>query len=149
MVACEMNTFLNPVKVIIISSASERNEIPLRYRFLKHVPLYKIIPADFIKSAARLAQTLVEPDRTNEAETCNAMLQSKNKLFLKRSIHCIATWNPPATTKTNLVHIHGSGDHTLPIRFVKADYAIKDGSHMMTLTRGKEISALLNKLLSE
>jgi hypothetical protein len=149
MIAIEMNTFLDPQKVIIISSASERMEIPLRYRFMNYFPLYKIIPANLIKSSARLAQTMVEPDREKEAETCDAMLKSKHKLFLKRSIHCIATWNPPLTSKTNLVHIHGSDDHTLPIRFVKADYTITGGSHMMTLTRGKEISALLNKLLCE
>ncbi|MDQ3110884.1 MAG: alpha/beta hydrolase [Bacteroidota bacterium] len=149
MVACEMNLFLNPQKVIIISSAGERNEIPLRYRFMKYVPVYKIIPARLIKSSARFAQSMVEPDRSNEAATCNAMLESKNKLFLKRSIHCIANWNPPPMDTTNIIHIHGSNDHTLPIRFVKADYAIKDGSHMMTLTRGKEISALLNELLCE
>ena len=44
------------------------------------------------------------------------------------------------------IHIHGTNDHTLPFKHIKPNYIIKGGSHMMTLTRGEEMSALLNRL---
>ncbi len=149
MVACEMSTFLSPKKVIVISSATGRHEIPRRYRMMNYFPLYKIIPPGLIKAGAKLAQPLVEPDRNKEKETCKAMLADKNELFLKRTIHCIVTWQPPQLDSSKITHIHGTNDHTLPVRNVNAQYRIDNGSHMMVLTRGKEISDLLNKLLSE
>jgi pimeloyl-ACP methyl ester carboxylesterase len=150
MIACEMSTFLSPQKVIIISSASGREEIPRRYRFMKYLPVYKIIPAGWIKAGAKIAQPLVEPDRNKEKETCKAMLRAKDKRFLKRTIHCIVNWDPPPQDSTKkIIHIHGTSDHTLPARRVRADFLIDRGSHMMTLTRGEEISALLDKLLCD
>jgi len=47
-----------------------------------------------------------------------------------------------------IIHIHGTKDHTLPFRNISdPDYVIKNGSHMMTLTRADEISKLLNEIL--
>ncbi|HLG03613.1 MAG TPA: alpha/beta hydrolase, partial [Bacteroidia bacterium] len=123
-------------------------DLPRRYRFLKHFPLYKIVPPGLIKAGAKIAQPLFEPDRNREKATCKKMLDDKNKLFLKRSIHCIVTWDPPACP-ANVIQIHGTNDHTLPVRYVKAIHRIEGGSHMMVLTRGKEISALLVRLLDE
>jgi hypothetical protein len=149
MIACEMSTFLSAEKVIVISSATTRHQIPRRYRLMKRFPFYKILPARLIKAGAKLTTPLVEPDRNTERETCEAMLNDKDGVFLKRSIHCIVTWQSPPIDTTKIIHIHGTSDNTLPVRFVKADYQIENGSHMMVLTRGKEISALLNKLLNE
>jgi hypothetical protein len=47
-----------------------------------------------------------------------------------------------------MIHIHGTDDHTLPIKNVKADYIIEGGSHMMVLTRGEEINQLIIKILA-
>lgn len=149
MIACEMSTFLSPEKVIVISSATARHQIPGRYRMMARFPFYKILPARLIKAGAKITQPLVEPDRKNEKDTCEAMLNDKDGEFLKRSIHCIVTWQSPRLDTSRVVHIHGTSDNTLPVRFVKADYHIENGSHMMVLTRGKEISELLNKLLCE
>lgn len=51
------------------------------------------------------------------------------------------------TSSDKIVHIHGTKDHTLPYRKVKSDYTISKGSHMMTLTKGKEINDILNEIL--
>jgi hypothetical protein len=60
----------------------------------------------------------------------------------------IIRWKRTSNVKT-IVHIHGTNDHTIPIRNVKnPNYIIENGSHMMTLTRANEISTLLNKELS-
>ncbi len=69
MLATEMSTFLHPKKVILISSAKSRNELPFRYKFQRHFPIYKAVPGKLAKAGAKLLQPLVEPDRNVEKET--------------------------------------------------------------------------------
>ncbi len=144
MLATEMADFLHAQKVIVISSAKCRNELPGRYRFQKHIPVYKLFPPGFIKSAAFVAQPLVEPDRNREKNTFEAMLEAKDAVFLQRAIVMIMEWERTAHSP-KVVHIHGDHDHTLPIKNVDYDYILNGGSHMMTLTRAHEISAILRK----
>lgn len=146
MLCSEICTFLNPEQVIVISSAKCRSELPLRYRVQRYLPLYALVPKSLIKVGAQIAQPLVEPDRKSHKETFKAMLKAKDKRFLKRSIRMIVNWQK-AVAEPGIIHIHGDNDHTLPIKKVNARHVIKDGSHMMALTRGAEISALLHQIL--
>lgn len=146
MLATEMNDFLKPEKTIIISSAKCRKELPHRYRFQRVVPLHKLVPEGMMKWGAKLMQPIVEPDRDKEKETFKSMLDDKDKRFMKRSVNMIINWKRDNYNQ-EIIHIHGDKDNTLPIKKVKYDYLIKDGSHMMTLTRGKELSDLLKRIL--
>ena len=149
MLAVEMSEFLNPKKVIIISSAKNRTELPFRYKFMRYFPINKIFGGFFIKTMAPIAQKIVEPDSKNNRETFKAMLKSKNKKFMKRSVNMIINWKRKTNTK-NIIHIHGDSDHTIPLRNIKnPNYIIKNGSHMMTLTQGPIIIKIVNKFLSE
>ncbi len=147
MLAVEMSEFLHPEEVIIISSAENRNELPFRYRFMKKVPLNKLFGGNFLKTLAPLAQIIVEPDSKNERKTCKAMLKSKNKIFMKRSVDMIINWDRKSNN-TDIIHIHGDNDHTIPIRNIKhPDFIVKNGSHMMTLTKGKVLKEIVKSYL--
>ncbi len=146
MLCSELSETLHPEKIIIISSAKSRKDLPFRYRFQKSIPVYKIIPAGLIKLGARILQPIVEPDRKKNKSTFKSMLKSKDKKYLKRTINMIVKWDK-TTYSNKIIHIHGTKDHTLPIRKLKADHIIKKGSHMMTLTRGEEINILIGSIL--
>ena len=146
MICVELSELLKTDKVIIISSAKNRNELPFRYKFQKAIPIYKLFPSKVLWLGAKFLQPLVEPDRKHNKETFKSMLSAKDPKFIKRTIDMIIRWDRETNSKT-ITHIHGDNDHTLPITKVKCDYVISNGSHMMTLTRGKEISAILNKEL--
>lgn len=148
MIATEMNDFLTPKKTIIISSAKSRHELPKRYTFQDKFPLYKIFPSRVIKIGAKIMQPLVEPDRNNEVDIFKAMLDDKDPKFLKRTISMIVSWERE-TYNENIVHIHGDRDKTIPIRNTQANHKIEDGSHMMILTRGDDLSELINVILKE
>lgn len=146
MLACEMTDFLTPQKVIVISSAKSRDELPFRYKFMRVIPLYKLVPPRFVKGGARIMQPLVEPDRKKEKETFKSMLKAKNPHFMKRTVAMIINWDRDSIPP-NITHIHGTKDHTLPIRKVNPTHVVDDGSHMMTLTKGEELSLLLMEIL--
>lgn len=143
MLCAEMSEFLHPEKTILISSAANRKEFPFQYKFQKVIPLYFIVPGFVMKGSARMLQPIVEPDRKHNKETFKAMLKAKNGKYMRRSIKMVIQWKRTSNTAP-IVRIHGENDHTLPVRNVKhVDYLIHDGSHMITLTRGKQISGLL------
>ncbi|MBL7919003.1 MAG: alpha/beta hydrolase [Bacteroidia bacterium] len=148
MLCSELTDILHPQKVIIISSAKCRKELPFRYRFQKSIPIYKLFPKGAIKFGARMLQPIVEPDRNKNKAIFKSMLKNKNAKFLKRSVNMIIRWDKRNYDST-IIHIHGTKDHTLPIRKTKPTIVIEKGSHMMTLTRGKEIEVLLNEILSK
>ncbi|MDH5474431.1 MAG: alpha/beta hydrolase [Cyclobacteriaceae bacterium] len=147
MIATELIDFLSPEKVIIISSAKSKKELPFRYRIQKVMPIYKLLSSRAIKRGAFIMQPIVEPDRNVEEEIFKSMLTDKNKHFMKRSVQMIIQWNRTIYS-SDIIHIHGDKDNTIPIRNINYDYAVIDGSHMMTLTRPEIISKILNKALN-
>jgi len=147
MLATEMGEFLNPEKIILISSAKSRDELPWRYTFQKTIPINKLVPRGMIKWGAKQLQPLVEPDSKEDRQVFLDMLNDKDPLFLKRTIAMIIRWERDEY-RNDIVHIHGDNDHTLPSKNVAYNYLIENGSHMMVYTRAEEISALVNKILS-
>jgi len=148
MIATEMSDFLNPEKVIIISSAKSRSEIRGLYKFQKYFPIYKIIPKWLIKQGSFIAQPIFEPDRKKEKVTCNAMLKAKDALFLKRASGLIINWERESSNE-KIIHIHGDNDNTLPIKNIQYDFLVENGSHMMTLTRPHVIQELIDLILAK
>lgn len=149
MICAELNEILNPEKVILISSAKNRTELPFRYKFQRIIPLFEILPARLLFWGAKILQPIVEPDRNKNEDTFKSMLYSKNPKYIKRTIRLIIKWKRRSNSK-KIIHIHGTKDHTLPFRNIaNPDYVIENGSHMMTLTRANEISKILNEVLNK
>lgn len=148
MIISELNDLLNPEKSIIISSAKSRSELPFRYKFQKAIPLYKIVPPKLMLAGAKFLQPIVEPDRNTNKATFKSMLSSKDPLYMKRTVEMIIKWKREIAHE-NIIHIHGTKDHTIPIRNVKPTHTIKGGSHMMTLTQPSPINKILSDYLNE
>lgn len=149
MICVELAELLHPEKTIIISSAKNRNEFPFRYKFQKKLPLYSVFPPFIIKGGAKILQPIVEADRKKHKKTFKSMLNDKTAAYYKKSVKMIMKWERNTNT-SKIVHIHGNNDHTLPIRKIKGvDYEITCGSHMMALTRGLEINAVINEILTK
>ena len=149
MICTEIAELLMPEKIILISSVKNRNELPYRYQFQKKFPLYKLFPGSFLVAGAKTLQPIVEPDRKKNKNTFKLMLAEKKPLYMKRTIHMLVNWDR-ATNSKKIYHIHGNNDHTLPLKKIKSpDYIIDNGSHMMTLTRAREISEIINQIVKE
>jgi len=147
MLSCEMNEFMNPEKVIIISSAQNQFGLPGRYNMQKKFPIYKLVNGWMSKTGALLMQPIVEPDRNKEKEIFVSMLKAKDKKFLQRAIRMIMEWDKESYDES-IIHIHGDNDKTLPIDNVDYNYLIPEGSHMITLTRPDELNEILKKELA-
>lgn len=148
MICTELTEVLNPEKTIIISSAKSKNELPTLYTFQRKVPVSKIVPKSLVKAGALILQPLVEPDRKKEKEIFVSMLKAKDPNYLKRTSELIINWQRERYSD-DIIHIHGDSDHTIPVKNVNCDHLIKNGSHMMILTRGEEVNTLLLEILND
>lgn len=148
MLSSEMADFLSPEKVILISSAKDNNELPSRYNFQKKLPLYKLVSGRLSKIGAQIMQPIVEPDRKVEKEIFKSMLKAKDEEFMKNSIRMIIEWEKEDHDES-IIHIHGDNDHTIPFKNIDCDYVVKDGSHMIALTKPKKITELILQIINE
>ena len=147
MLCAELSEILRPEKTILISSAKNRNELPVRYKFQRAIPIYKLVPGSVMLAGAKVLQPIVEPDRNKHKQTFKKMLGSKESTYMRRTVGLIINWDR-VKNSVSLYHIHGSNDHTLPIRKVNSPTHIVDGgSHMMTLTRAADVSNYVNLIL--
>lgn len=148
MICTELSDTLVPLKTILISSAKGIHELPNRYTFAQNVPINRLIPKRITKGSARLLQGIVEPDRKYDKETFKDMLKRKDPFYMQRTVDMIIQWER-VTYSPSIIHIHGNTDHTIPIKNVQYDYLVEEGSHMMMITKAREINLLLAEILKQ
>ena len=121
--------------------------LPFRYRFLGKVRLYKLFWSGFYKAMAQIARPIFEPISRQKKELFKAMIHDKNPKYMKRSIHCIMTWQNTEVPR-EIIHIHGTNDKTIHYKNINNPTTIDDGSHMMVVFRAEEISEIILRELS-
>ncbi|MCG8480322.1 MAG: alpha/beta hydrolase [Spirochaetales bacterium] len=148
MVAVEMAQIIPAEKVIIISSAKTRRELPARYRMLRWLPIHRLVGHRFQQVGARIVRPLFEPASRGYGDFFQQMVDDKHPRYIRRATHCIATWSRKESPDS-VYHIHGTADRTLPIDNIADPIVVQDGSHMMVYIRGDEISAIINTILAD
>ena len=146
MLSVELADIVNPTSVFIIASAKTRDELPPRYKFQRTVPIHKLVSDNVIRKSTRILQPIVEPDSRCDQNVYQAMLDDKDSMFMKRAVEMILLWDRTHYSE-GIIHIHGTKDHTLPLRCVEADYIIEGGSHMMTYTQSAAIQEIIEHCL--
>ena len=145
MLACEMAKADPLMKVIIIASNKSANEFPYYLRMGKYFPVYRWLPEKLIKSGRSLTWMLGVKDKA-QRKLLSDIVGDMDPSFLKWAIGAILHWKEK-NAPVNVTHIHGTADKLLPFRYVKADYQIQGGTHLISINKPNEISSLLQKLL--
>ena len=146
MVAVEIAKSIPSSKTIIISSAKTKNEIPFQWKFFRYFPLYKILPDSSMKNSLSIQQYFLGAQSKIARKYVRFALKNADPVFYKWAIGAIMKWNNKIIP-SNVIHIHGTNDKLLPHKFVKADYTIEGGGHVMIIENAVEISALIKKLI--
>jgi hypothetical protein len=82
--------------------------------------------------------TTSEADRT----LLKKILKDTDPVFLRWAMEKIMGWSNTERLP-NTIHIHGTNDRILPLKFIECDFKIRDGGHLMVLDKSKEISDIL------
>ena len=146
MIAIEVAKQIETEKIILISSAKTKKEIPFYYRFAGKIKLHKIMPDRILKSSNFMINWFFGANSTFEKQLLKQILIDTNPAYLKWAIDKIANWKNE-TIIYNTYHIHGTKDRLLPISYVNYNEKIKKGSHLMVLNKSEELNRVLRREL--
>ncbi len=146
MMAVEVAKHISTEKVILLSSAKTRNEIPFYFKFAGRLHIHKMIPASLLIKTNIFTNWFFSNRTLEDKKMLSDILHDTDPVFLKWAIAKIVNWNnkvPP----DNVQHLHGTADRILPLRNVKSCVIINSGTHLMLINKAEEVSQILQKLL--
>jgi pimeloyl-ACP methyl ester carboxylesterase len=147
MIASEIASRLSPVITILISSAPVSNQLPGYFRKLSSFRFSKVMPISLLKSLAIL-RWLISTENEEDKYILKQIIKDSDPIFIRWALEAIPNWKKEKLP-IPYIHIHGTNDKVLPIRFTKATHIIRDGGHIMVLNRAAEINLILQRTLEE
>lgn len=147
MMAVEMNTFLKPVRTILLSSDYTKSHLPLYIQWIGRLRLHRVAPPSWLKRWPALAHWYFGTTTAAEKHLLDQFLHDADERFLQWAINAVLTWQNHALPP-GCIRIHGDSDKVLP-HHADADAVIKGGGHFMVLTKAREISCLLANYLAQ
>ncbi len=148
MLATEIAKADNNSKVIIISSNKTAKEFPPYLKTGNYFPVYKWTSASMAKSFMLRSSWILGGKNKESKKMLRQIILDSDTGFVKWAISAILKWKN-REIPLNLTHIHGTADRLLPYRYVKPDYTVNGGTHVMTLDNHETLSALLRQILSD
>lgn len=146
MMAVEVAKQLEVQKIILLSSVKTKHELPWYYRWAGRMRLHRIIPQQLLRHSNFITNWFFGVESPEEKGLLKIILAETNPTLLRWSLNCIVSWSN-THLHPNLIHIHGSSDRILPLRYVQADRQVKAGGHLMVLNFAEEVSAILREVM--
>jgi pimeloyl-ACP methyl ester carboxylesterase len=143
----EMARMCHPEMIILVSSVKCRAELPWYGRLIGRFRLHHLAPLSHPEYTAPISIFLNGIESVEDRAVFKSFAASRDMALLKWSLDQTLKW-PGCAIPDNLVHIHGTADRLLPARYVSPHIWIEGGTHFMMVTRGAEISALIDKLVT-
>lgn len=144
----EMNQFLNLKKLVIISSVKTHHELPRRMKIAARTKLYKLVPTSLVLSVEDLTKFSIGPKSKKRLMLYQQYLHVRNKYYLRWALEKMVTWKRMEPLP-EIIHIHGEKDNVFPIKYIQDSNVIHNGTHIMILNRGREISRLLLEIFKQ
>lgn len=148
LIAVEVAKQIETEKVILISSAKIKSEIPFYYRWAGQLRIHKLFPTKFLKKYNFLSSYFFGATSSSDKQILKAILNDTDPTFLIWAVDKVVCWKNTTPIK-NTTHIHGTADKILPFRFISCDYKITNGGHFMTLNKPNELTKAIKQALQE
>ena len=142
----EMVKYINPDKIILISSIKSENEIPKRLKFLQITKAYKLFPTRRIANIDDFSKYGFNEASKKKIKLYNKYLAVRNEKYLDWAIYNVLHWKP-TNNNQNIIHIHGSEDGIFPLKHIKNSIIIEGGTHAMIITKAKKINTILEEII--
>jgi pimeloyl-ACP methyl ester carboxylesterase len=144
----EMAVFLNPQKVIIISSVKSNLEFPRRMKIAKTTKAYKLIPTSIFSNMEKLSDFSFGKSIAQRLKLYERYLSVRDVKYLDWAIERIVLWDRTQVDKS-VVHIHGDADEVFPIQYISDCIVVKGGTHIMILSKYKWLNENLPAIIAE
>ncbi len=144
MVAMEIGKIIETEKIILISSARTKRDIPLNFKLTGKLRLHRTVPSSFMKTSNAITSWLFGAQTKIEKELLSAILRDTDDQFLNWAIDKIVGWDN-VDSLNNVTQIHGTSDKILPLK--EARFVVEGGEHLMIVNRADEVSQAIREAL--
>jgi pimeloyl-ACP methyl ester carboxylesterase len=144
--ASEIAKIIHPSKIIIISSLASYHELPWYFKWAGKFGLQKLITPGIYKQATLLNSFMGPGDKEMKAIVYD-YVRKADPDFIRWSLNVILHWKHNEKLP-NITHIHGSNDHLLPCKYVRPEFVVARGGHLMVFNKSTEVNDILKKILT-
>lgn len=145
-VVTELTKHLRPERSIVISSITNKYQMPWYYRFIGFLRLQSIFPFAILKHTGAVNSWFFGIKLKEERDLLQQILNDTDAAFLKWCVNAVLRWDRKHTPQ-NIYHIHGTCDRVFPLRYLKPNALVNNGGHFMVLSLYEKVNALLSKAL--
>ena len=143
----EMKPFVNPKKVIIISSVKSNVELPRRMKIAKATKAYKLVPTKLLENIEFFAKFAFGSSILKQRiKLYEKFLSIRDKSYLDWAIEQIINWERIEIDE-EVIHIHGESDEVFPIKNIKICIKVKGATHIMIITKYRWLNENLPKIM--
>ncbi|HEY8660667.1 MAG TPA: alpha/beta hydrolase [Hanamia sp.] len=147
MMCVEISKIISPEKIILISSIETIHEMPLTMRIAGKWHINKFLPLRPYTFLTPIEDYNLGVETKEERALVKEYRKNINPKYTSWAIEQILQWKNNWYPQ-NIVHIHGGKDHIFPIKYIKADYVIPDGGHLLLMNRADKVNEILRELLN-
>lgn len=146
MLATEIAKEFSTSKVILISSSKTKYELPPVYRLGKYFSMHNFTPAPIQRWFMLTIKNSFGLKTSRYIKVYEELIKNADVDFNKWAVTALVNWNN-THVPGNITHIHGTTDKILPYKYVKCNYTIKQGGHLMIMEQASLISELLQNII--
>jgi pimeloyl-ACP methyl ester carboxylesterase len=139
MMAIELSKIVHPSKVILISSAKNREELNPKYSFVIQWNLMKLIPRALLKKSNFIAEYIFGVHTKRDRNILAEILADTDLEFLFWALGAMVKWDNHYHPK-QLLELHGTADKIIPYRMLPTENSVEGGGHLMVLDKAAVIS---------
>ncbi len=143
-VATELSFLMPQAKLVLISTFKHRSECPLLFKIARIFPIYRLVPAVFIRAYVPLFARLLGICNKLQAHQLKSMLRARTAVHFAWGRRAVVHWDNPKMPP-NCLHINGTKDHIFRKANQFATYLIQGGTHNMVVDRAQEIADIINR----
>lgn len=144
----EISKFINPEKVILISSMKDEKEIPNLFQVAKKMNFADNIPMKLYSTSNFMINLFNRYVYHIPTSALGQYMTVINPVYIRWSLRQITHW-VPTKKPDHIYHIHGTRDQVFPYEQITDAKAIKGGDHLMVVKRAKDVGEVLNAILNE
>ncbi|MDP3679875.1 MAG: alpha/beta hydrolase [Flavobacterium sp.] len=142
----EMAKYVEPRKIIIISSVKSNVEFPRRMKIAKTTKAYKLIPMNLIANIESLAKFSFGEKVNQRLKLYEKFLSVRDIRYLNWAVEQVILWDRTVVDE-RVIHIHGDMDDVFPIKYIKNCVVVKGGTHIMILNKYKWLNENLPSII--
>lgn len=143
----EMAKFLDPLRVIIISSVKTEQELPRRMRLARRTGLFRILPTSLARHVDAFENVVVGDFAKKRLQLYKKYLSITDTRYLDWAIEKMVCWDR-SEPLPGVVHIHGDKDEIFPFKYINGCIRVPGGTHIMIINRFRWFNEHLEEIIT-